>query len=542
MEAAGALGRNSLSTLLEAAREAVRARSRTFWVVAGLTALAAGLRFATLGLQAYHHDEIVTASRVLRGSFWHAMDAVGFSESAPPLYYALAWLWTQVTGTGEVGLRSLSALAGVATVPVAYLIGAELRNRSAGRSGIVAAALVAVNPMLVWYSQEGRGYALLALLTSLSLLYFLRALDGARRDVPEVDHPYGGLSSGTSTRPLERGGRSAVALWGVFSGLALATHYFAAFPIAAEAAWLLLRRGRAAARGIAIVAAFGLLLAPLAIHQMSYGHAEWIADHTLGHRLWEVGVTFGVGEIGDIVASPERPQLALAPLAAIAAALALLLLRGHRGDRRAAGRVLAIAAATVAIPLALALLAPGMDYVLARNLLPALVPLLAGVAVAVTLRRARRTGLALGAILFAYSLGFTIATSFVPSLQRPDWEAVAARLGEPSAPRATVTWTIGQASLRYYLSTGSFQPRPSEGFPWFVHEVDFVSDGAAPPVPLRLLAPGFRQVGYERAGRLHIRRYALPGPDLARLRLRDVRKADTGFRSNGVLLDGIGPQ
>ncbi len=86
---------------------------------------AAVLRFATLGVQAYHHDEIVTASRILRGGFGHAMDAVGFSESAPPLYYALAWVWTQVTGTGEFGLRSLSALAGVATVPVAYLIGAR---------------------------------------------------------------------------------------------------------------------------------------------------------------------------------------------------------------------------------------------------------------------------------------------------------------------------------------------------------------------------------------------------------------------------------
>ncbi len=145
MEAAEALGRGNLSTLYEALREAVRARSRAFWIVAGLTVLAAALRFATLGVQAYHHDEIVTASRVLRDGFWHAMEAVGFSESAPPLYYALAWAWTQVTGTGEFGLRSLSALAGVLTIPVAYLIGRELRGR---RTGLLAAALVAVNPMI----------------------------------------------------------------------------------------------------------------------------------------------------------------------------------------------------------------------------------------------------------------------------------------------------------------------------------------------------------------------------------------------------------
>src|SRR6478735_861048 len=131
MEAAS-LPRRRGRSIAQAVAGAVRSRSRAFWIVVGLTALGAALRFATLGLQAYHHDEIVTASRVLRVGFGHAMDAVGFSESAPPLYYALAWIWTQVTGTGPWGLRSLSALAGVLTIPVAYLIGRELRDRRAG--------------------------------------------------------------------------------------------------------------------------------------------------------------------------------------------------------------------------------------------------------------------------------------------------------------------------------------------------------------------------------------------------------------------------
>lgn len=528
MEAAGALERGGVWTYLDAVRESVRGRSRTFWIVAGLTVLAAGLRFATLGLQAYHHDEIVTASRVLRSDFWHAMDAVGFSESAPPLYYALAWPWTQVTGTGEYGLRSLSALAGVATVPVAYLIGAELRDR---RAGIAAAALVAVNPMLLWYSQEARAYALLALLTSLSLLYFLRALGPPRRGPAGSYAPYASSI---------HGGSRNLTLWGLFSGLAVATHYFAVFPILAEAVWLLRRRGREVWRGLLVFAAFAALLAPLAIHQASLNHAEWIGNHSLGHRLWEVGVVFTVGEIGDIVASPERPYLALVPVAALIALLALLVARGAPPERRAGGRALAIAAATIAVPLAVALLVPSKDYVLARNLLPALVPLLAAAGLAATLSTGRRAGALLGAILFVYSLGFCVATSFVPSLQRPDWDAVAAEIGEPEAPRAMVSWTLGHASLRYYLSTGSFQARPSEGFSWYVHEVDFISDGVAPPVRRDLLGPRFRQVGYERTGRLHVRRYALPGTDLARLRLKRVRSADTDFRSNGVLLDGIG--
>jgi mannosyltransferase len=515
MEAAGALRRSSISTYLDSIGELVRARSRTFWIVAGLTVLAGVLRFATLGVQSYHHDEIVTASRILRDGFWHAMDAVGFSESAPPLYYAIAWAWTQLTGTGEFGLRTVSAAAGVATVPVAYLLGAELSSR---RAGIVAAALVAVNPMLLWYSQEARAYALFALLTALSLLYFVRALDRGRR-------------------------RDSLA-WGIVSALALGTHYFAAFPIAAEALWLLRRRGKEAGGafpGIWIIAAAGLLLAPLLVHQASFAHAEWISNFSLWHRLWETGLTFALGETGDIIAQPEHPLLAVVPALIAIAGIWLVFARGERGERRAAGIPLALAAVTVVVPLVIGLLDSSKDYVLARNLMPALVPLLVALAVGFTLRGARRSGTVLAGLLVAYSLGFSIWASVSPALQRPDWDEVAGAIGEPTVPRAMVTWKLGEASLRYYLSTGSIQVQPADGFRWWVGEIDFISDGKAPVPAAGLLGPGFREVGYERVGRLYVRRFATPGPELMPLRLRTIRDAQLGFRANGVLLDGIGP-
>jgi uncharacterized membrane protein len=504
-------------SVLQSLGEAARARSRAFWIVAGLTALGAVLRFATLGLQSYHHDEIVTASRVLRVGFGHAMDAVGFSESAPPLYYALAWVWTQVTGTGEWGLRSLSALAGVATIPVAYLIGAELRDR---RTGLLGAALVAVNPMLLWYSQEARAYALLAFFCALSLLYCVRALQDR-----------GG-----------RGGKRTMVAWGVFSALALATHYFALFPLAAEAALLLRRRGRAAVAGLWIIGAVAVLLAPLVVHQMSYGHAEWIGKFSLGHRVWETAATFVTGETGDIIGGPERPTLAFLPLALALAAFALLALRGEREEKRAAAVPLTVGAVTVAIPLLLAIVSTSKDYVLARNLLPALVPLLVVVAIGLTGRRVRRLGAAIAAVLVAYSLGFCVWVAFDEDLQRPDWHAAADHLGAPEAPRAIVLWALGEAPLRYYLSSGAIQLKPAEGYEWLVHEIAFVSDGPAPPPPRRLLGRGFREVDHESAGRLFIRRYRLAGPGLAQLRLRQLRKASLHWRNNGVLLDGVGPE
>jgi mannosyltransferase len=506
------LQRGGAGSLAQSVVEAVRARSRAFWIVAGLTALGAVLRFATLGLQAYHHDEIVTASRVLRVGFGHAMDAVSFGESAPPLYYAIAWVWTQATGTDEWGLRSISALAGVATIPVAYLIGCELRDR---RAGLMTAALVAVNPMLLWYSQEARAYALLTFFCALSLLYCARALrSGRRRDFTA---------------------------WGIASAIALATHYFAVFPLLVEVAFLLRRRGRATLAGLWIVIATGVLLLPLALHQMSFGHADWISTFSLGHRLWETAATFVSGETGDIIGQPERPDLALVPLALSLAGFALLVVRGGRKERRSALLPAAVGAATIATPVLMAVLSPSRDFVIARNLLPALVPLLGVLGLALTMPAARRLGAAIAAALLAYSLGFCIWASLAPDLQRPDWRAVADRLGEPHAPRATVTWTLGEAPLRYYLSTGAIQVRAVEEYGWLVHEIALVSQGEVPPPPRHMLGPGFRETGGEDVGPLFIRHFSLAGPGLAPLRLRRLHHADLDFRNVGVLLDGVGP-
>jgi uncharacterized membrane protein len=79
--------------------------------LAGIVLLGALLRFATLDLQSYRFDEAVTVGRVLQPSLFSTLSAVPRSESTPPLYYLVAWIWSRPFGTGEVWMRSLSALA-----------------------------------------------------------------------------------------------------------------------------------------------------------------------------------------------------------------------------------------------------------------------------------------------------------------------------------------------------------------------------------------------------------------------------------------------
>ncbi|MGE5603900.1 MAG: glycosyltransferase family 39 protein [Nitrososphaerales archaeon] len=90
----------------------------------------------------------------------------------PPLYYAFLQYWIQL-GQSESILRLSSALFGVLAIPAAFLLARSLKGTGVARS---AAWLVALAPLLVWYSQEFRGYSMLVFLGLLSSLAFVRLL------------------------------------------------------------------------------------------------------------------------------------------------------------------------------------------------------------------------------------------------------------------------------------------------------------------------------------------------------------------------------
>lgn len=472
------------------------------WAVVGLTGLAAAIRFSTLGLQSYRHDEAVTAGRVLVAGLPQTMHLVWTGESTPPLYYLLAWLWSHAFGVHEAGLRSLSALFGTATVPVAYLIGRELIGR---RTGIAIAAIVAFDPMLVWYSQDARAYALLVLLSSAALLFFLRARrTGAARDL---------------------------AWWAVFSVLALATHYFAFFPLAIEAVWLLLaarplRRVLCAIGGVALA---GAALAPIALHQSAGKNNDWIATFDMAGRLRETGISFFVGEAGLL-------KHALAPIALFAVAVGLLLLRG--GVREKRGALVALAIGGGSILLALTFAAMGQDFVLERNLLPALIPLALVGAAGIAAPRAGWLGAAVGVALVAYFLAFCVYSDFRPALQRDDFRSVAAAIGPPRGPRAILVWEQGDEPLAFYIGAGETRVKPKQWrrAPRAVSEVDVVSGRPPPPGARSALPPTFHQVQRTTLGRMTLIRYRAPRP----LAMRWGRIAGnfTGYSNNAVLIDG----
>jgi len=78
----------------------------------------------------------------------------------PPGYYWLLAIWRVLVGESEFALRALSAFASVIGVAFAYAVGRRLYGEIAG---LTAALLTAINTFSLYYAQETRMYALLAL-------------------------------------------------------------------------------------------------------------------------------------------------------------------------------------------------------------------------------------------------------------------------------------------------------------------------------------------------------------------------------------------
>jgi mannosyltransferase len=480
-----------------------------WWPLAALTILAAALRLSTLDLQSFWYDEAFTPVHVLHAGLDTTLRSVVHTENTPPLWYVIAWADSRVLGTGEVALRLPSAIVGIATVPITWAIGRELTARRA--TAIAAAAFVAVNPLLVWYSQEARAYGLFVFTSALAMLCFLHALHG------------------TTPRRLTA--------FAVTASLALLSHYFAAFLVAPMIVMLLFRRrlpwlgeepqqegegagARATLLACGAVVLVGLALLPLASAQGGHG-AQWIGEWALASRLEAIPQYYLTGYMGSSLGHGIELLVALGILAGLGYGLWSVL-----EPREERGALIALVIAACGVLLPILLVAFGLDYLAPRNLVAAMIPVSALIAVVVTARRAGRVGAAFAALIAVAGLAITIDIDLSPRLQRGDWRGVAKilRRGAPSggggptgagvqtAPvgeRVITTVELGAAPLEYYLPP---LHNLAEGTTVQVREIDetgyspLKASAESPP------APGFRLESRDDVNGLVVYRFVAPTP------------------------------
>src|SRR5947207_6075883 len=240
------------------------------YIILSILILAALLRLLQLGSESLWWDEAVTVAivRLDWEAFWKVLSHF---EANMGLFYCLLRLWVNL-GESEFVLRSLSALTGVLAVGLVYVLGKRLFDKKVGLRG---AALLATNSFHIKYSQEARGYSLMVLLTALSSLFFLRA--------------------------IEHSSRNEWAGYILTATLAAYTHFFSVLVLGAHWVWLLsVRRRNIPWRGFLVaVLAISMLLVPLAIFALASGTRQisWIPRTRPHDAYWLFNSLVGGGRL-----------------------------------------------------------------------------------------------------------------------------------------------------------------------------------------------------------------------------------------------------
>lgn len=192
-------------------------------------------RVIGIGDESYWYDEIWSLDQV-RKPFGEMLAALVREDVHPPLYSVLLWGWTRALGEGEVASRLLSALVGAAAVVPLFAIGRDLWDRN---TGLLAAALLAINPYAVFYGRETRSYSLMLFLALVATWALVR----------------------WAAEPARRG--RALAWIGAATLLAY-THVYGSFVLAAQGLWVLAFVPALRRRFVVGALAVGVLLAPWA--------------------------------------------------------------------------------------------------------------------------------------------------------------------------------------------------------------------------------------------------------------------------------------
>ena len=374
------------------------------WAVGGLTVLALAVRLPGFAASLFG-DEVTSYGLVNNHGPGTIVDLVRTDyENTPPLFYLLAGAGDRLLAAPE-GLRLPSLLAGVAVVPLTYLLGTMTVGR---RAALFGAALGAISPFLVFYSGLARGYSLVVLLVLLSTLAMLRALD--------------------------RGGALWWIAYAAASAAAMYTHYTAAFVLVAQLGWALVVHppARPALVGVNLGAALVYLpwLPGLredsgspTYHYDALRHLDFsAATENLGS--WAVGHP---ALTADLIGGEG--------LALLAAGLALgvvgLLL--SRWGQRPSAETLLVFVLALAVPLGATLYSVlGTDILTARNLAPSWPGLALAVGAVLT---AGRGWIPVAAVAL-YLAGVAIGTVRMqdPDNRHPDYQGVAEFIDAEAPP------------------------------------------------------------------------------------------------------------
>ena len=115
-------------------------------------------------------DEAITVNTVQNYTLVNIVRQFAGGDFHPPLYYLFMKLWTNIFGYSEIALRMPSVIFSLITIYIVYLIVRKIKKNAA----LWGMALVAFNPLLIYYAQEARMYSMVTMLITLAIYAKIR--------------------------------------------------------------------------------------------------------------------------------------------------------------------------------------------------------------------------------------------------------------------------------------------------------------------------------------------------------------------------------
>ncbi len=140
-----------------------------FWQLVLVSTLAGFLIFYKLGNWPWDHDEVesLVEMGVLQGDGpLYQMSQLQRLPKLLPVWYGIQRVFLSVLPHTELGTRILSALCGVLTVVVAFVLAQRWRGT---QFAVALAMLVGLNQCFIWLVQQNRFYSMALLFLTLSL-------------------------------------------------------------------------------------------------------------------------------------------------------------------------------------------------------------------------------------------------------------------------------------------------------------------------------------------------------------------------------------
>ena len=120
-----------------------------------------------LGNQSLWIDEVIS----LRIAMQPLPYAIKFVDPTPPIYYILLTVWNTIFSGSLLAAYLFSVICGIALVILMYFF---MKRFFSERAAIIATAFTALNPALIYYSQEIRAYSFFFLIALISLWAYLK--------------------------------------------------------------------------------------------------------------------------------------------------------------------------------------------------------------------------------------------------------------------------------------------------------------------------------------------------------------------------------